>query len=58
MTSLLNQFIDVRNYTESIFKPLLPLKIMWYNPSPIVSPPKWSLGHTTWFFETFILQPI
>ena len=26
-------------------------------PSPEVSPPKWHLGHTTWFFETVILKP-
>jgi ergothioneine biosynthesis protein EgtB len=25
-------------------------------PNPEVSPPKWHLGHTTWFFETIILQ--
>lgn len=36
-----------------------PLKTEDYVVQPVadVSPPKWHLGHITWFFETFILMP-
>lgn len=36
-----------------------PLEAEDYVVQPVidVSPPKWHLGHTTWFFETMILQP-
>lgn len=53
---LLSKFLSVRKYTEEICKPL---KIEDYVVQPIVdvSPPKWHIGHTTWFFETFILKP-
>jgi ergothioneine biosynthesis protein EgtB len=44
----------VRRYTESLCSPL---EIEDYVVQSIedVSPPKWHLAHTTWFFETFIL---
>jgi ergothioneine biosynthesis protein EgtB len=48
-------FLKCRNLTESI---CAPLEVEDYVPQPIVdvSPPKWHLGHTTWFFEAFVLQ--
>src|SRR5690606_19000219 len=49
-------YISVRQQTVKICKPL---RTEDYVVQPIedVSPPKWHLGHTTWFFETFILKP-
>ncbi len=53
---LLEKYKAVRRYTEEI---CAPLKTEDYVVQPIVdvSPPKWHIGHTTWFFETFILKP-
>src|SRR6201989_890380 len=47
---------EVRKRSEQICSPL---QTEDYVVQPIVdvSPPKWHLGHTTWFFETFILKP-
>ncbi len=54
--SLLDFFVETRKASESICQPL---EIEDYVVQPVVdvSPPKWHLGHTTWFFEEFILKP-
>lgn len=54
--SLLDFFLETRKYTETLCEPL---EIEDYVVQPIVdvSPPKWHLGHSTWFFEEFILKP-
>ncbi|KQT35557.1 sulfatase maturase [Chryseobacterium sp. Leaf405] len=53
---LVKKYSAIRKHSEKICEPL---EIEDYVVQPIVdvSPPKWHLGHTTWFFETFILQP-
>ena len=53
---ILNKYKNVRNRSEHICKPL---QTEDYVVQPVVdvSPPKWHLGHTTWFFETFVLIP-
>lgn len=47
-------YSDVRKTTETI---AAPLEIEDYVVQPVmdVSPPKWHLGHTTWFYEQVIL---
>ncbi|PKA97331.1 ergothioneine biosynthesis protein EgtB [Flavobacteriaceae bacterium MAR_2009_75] len=54
--TLLDFFLETRKHTEHICQPL---EIEDYVVQPIidVSPPKWHLGHSTWFFEEFILKP-
>lgn len=53
--TLRRRFIDVRRVSENLCKPL---QVEDFVPQPIedVSPPKWHLGHTSWFFETFVLD--
>ena len=46
---------DVREHSVNLCKPL---QIEDYIPQPVayVSPTKWHLAHTTWFFEEFVLK--
>jgi ergothioneine biosynthesis protein EgtB len=54
--NLSERYKQIRKYTEEI---CTPLETEDYVVQPVVdvSPPKWHLGHTTWFFETFLLIP-
>ncbi|HEX8331957.1 MAG TPA: DinB family protein, partial [Segetibacter sp.] len=53
--SLRNDYIRIRLRTEQICKPLHTEDYV-VQPVADVSPPKWHIGHTTWFFETFLLK--
>jgi ergothioneine biosynthesis protein EgtB len=55
-SSLVKRYQTIRNHSADL---CAPLQTEDYVVQPIadVSPPKWHLGHTTWFFETFILVP-
>ena len=53
---LSEKYKSVRKFTEEICKPLLTEDYV-VQPVVDVSPPKWHIGHVTWFFETFILKP-
>jgi ergothioneine biosynthesis protein EgtB len=56
ISTLLDRLVETRERSEKICSPL---ETEDYVVQPIqeVSPPKWHLGHTTWFFEEFILAP-
>src|SRR5260221_14493137 len=54
--SFSEQYRSIRQASEAICRPLQKEDYV-VQPIVDVSPPKWHLGHTTWFWETFILIP-
>ena len=54
--TLLSDLMRVRARTVALCDPLGPEDCVVQS-APETSPAKWHLAHTTWFFETFILQP-
>lgn len=54
--ALIERYKNIRLYTETNCKPLA-IEDYVAQVSLELSPPKWNLGHTSWFFETFILYP-
>jgi hypothetical protein len=55
----INQFIkrfsSVRKQTIELCKPLA-VEDFVAQPVADVSPPKWHLGHSTWFYEALVLE--
>ena len=54
-SELLHLFKETRKDSENICS-FLETEDYVVQPMVDVSPPKWHLGHTTWFFEEFILK--
>lgn len=52
---MINAYQEVRKRTEVLCAPLV-VEDYVIQSHEDVSPPKWHLAHTTWFFETFILM--
>lgn len=53
---LTEQYDRIRQHAVDLCAPLA-VDDYGVQPVPDVSPPKWHLAHTSWFFETFLLKP-
>lgn len=53
--NIANQYRRVRSFTSKLCENLQPEDCVIQS-MPDVSPTRWHLAHTTWFFETFVLQ--
>jgi ergothioneine biosynthesis protein EgtB len=51
---MIDRFLRIRQISEQLCKPLL-IEDYSLQASEFVSPPKWHLAHTTWFWEEFVL---
>jgi ergothioneine biosynthesis protein EgtB len=54
--ALLDRLHAIRHRSEALVRGLEPEDLCLQGMAD-ASPPKWHLGHTTWFFETFLLVP-
>jgi ergothioneine biosynthesis protein EgtB len=54
--TLADRYDEVRARTEALCEPL-EIEDYVVSSMPDVSPTKWHLAHTSWFFETFVLAP-
>ncbi len=52
---LRDRYLAIRQFSETLLGPLQPEDCVVQS-MPDVSPTRWHLAHTTWFFETFILK--
>ncbi|NIP29201.1 MAG: ergothioneine biosynthesis protein EgtB, partial [Candidatus Dadabacteria bacterium] len=53
--TLFGQFREVREFSEQLSSPLATEDYVIQS-MPDVSPTKWHLAHTSWFFEAFVLE--
>jgi ergothioneine biosynthesis protein EgtB len=54
-TATAEEYRKVRGVTEALCRPLAPEDTVVQS-MPLASPVKWHLAHTSWFFETFLLD--